>query len=90
MDPTEKLQKIVSILSDPFSDVSQLTEREKEAAKLGSYGFKLREIAVEMGISVSTAGDYISKVQKKTGLNKGELTRAFIEKIVEVLMSRQD
>ena len=85
MDPLEKLVKIVEILSNPFSDMSQLTEREKEAAKLAAYGFKLREIGKEMGISVSTAGDYISKIKKKTKLSKGELTRTLISMMVEVL-----
>jgi len=87
MDPIEKLQAIIDILNDPFSKKPNLTDREKLAAKLAAYGFKLREIGEEMGIGVSTAGDYLSKVKKKTNLSKGELTQAFINMIVEVLKS---
>jgi len=87
MDPIEKLQKIVSILNDPFSDCPQLTEREREAAKLAACGFKLKAMGKVMGISVSTAGDYLSKVKKKIKLDKSQLTQALISKIVEVLKS---
>jgi len=89
MDPIEKLQAIVEILNDPFSKpkYSHLTDREKEAARLAAYGFKLREVGGLMGINVSTAGDYLSKIKKKTGLDKSDLTKTFINMIVEVLKS---
>jgi len=85
MDPIEKLQALTKLLVDPFSDIPQLTDREKEAAKLAAFGFKLRQIGEVMGVSGSTAGDYLSKIKKKTGLNKSELTQALIAKFVEVL-----
>jgi len=90
MDPIEKLQTLAKILANPFSDIPQLTDREKEAAKLAAFGFKLRQIGEVMGISVSTAGDYLSKIKKKIGLNKSELTQALIAKFVEVLQSPPD
>lgn len=86
MDPIEKLQAIVEILNNPFSK-KPLTDREKIAARLAAYGFKLREIGEVMEIGVSTAGDYLSKIKKKTGLSKGELTQEFVNMIVEVLKS---
>ena len=53
---------------------TNLTEREREVAKLTAFGFKAQEIATMLHLSDSTIKQTITRVLNKTGLTeKSEL-----------------
>ena len=48
--------------------VSNLTDRERQVAKLAAFGFKNRQIADRLGIGQSTVKTVVQKIMQKTGL----------------------
>jgi DNA-binding NarL/FixJ family response regulator len=55
--------------------LADLTERERQAARLVAQGFRNKEIAARMGISQSTLKEYVARCFIKAGVgNRVELT----------------
>ncbi len=48
--------------------VSNLTDRERQVAKLAAFGFRNRQIAERLGIGHSTVKTTVQKIMQKTGL----------------------
>lgn len=80
----EKLDMIESILDQPFRK-ADITQREKEIAKLIAYGYKLHEVAEVLNIATSTVGTYIQKIKTKIGLSKNELTKFVFLMLLDVI-----
>jgi DNA-binding CsgD family transcriptional regulator len=59
--------------------MTELTNRELEAAKLISAGFSNKEIATAMGVSSHTAKFHVANVARKLGVTKRvEITAVMI------------
>ena len=72
------------LLEFPFAGRG-LSEHMQEAARLAAFGYKTREIAVELGMPLNTAASWLREVKKKIGLGMNGLTRDLIQSIEEVL-----
>ena len=62
------------------SELEELTPREREVVTLIARGFRYREIAEEMGISVKTLETHMAHIFEKLGVaSRHELTRIAFE-----------
>ena len=78
---TDKLRQLMEF---PFAGRG-LSEHMQEVARLAAFGYKTKEIAVELGMPLNTAASWLREVKDKTGLGMNGLTRDLINHIEEVL-----
>ena len=76
--------QIRQLMEFPFAGRG-LSEYMQEVARLAAFGYKTREIAVELGMPLNTAASWLREVKDKTGLGTAGLTRDLIKAIEEVL-----
>ena len=84
MDGPWEIDKLRQLMEFPFVGRG-LSEHMQEVARLAAFGFKTREIAVELGMPLNTAASWLREVKDKTGLGMNGLTRDLIKSIEEVL-----
>ena len=65
--------------------IDSLSDRELEIICLLARGLKLKEVAMELGLSVRTVETYQMRAQRKLGLrNRAEITRfAYEHKLIQ-------
>ena len=78
---TDKLRQLMEF---PFVGRG-LSEHMQEVARLAAFGYKTKEIAVELGMPLNTAASWLREVKDKTGLGMNGLTRDLIKSIEEIL-----
>ena len=67
-------------LAASSSELEELTPREREVVTLIARGFRYREVAEELGISVKTLESHMAHIFEKLGVaSRNELTRMAFE-----------
>lgn len=85
MNDKSAVEKIRDILGDPFVDNPDLTEQDREAARLASRGFTYTEIARAMGEKENTVNYWFRRITEKTGISKSRIPWYTLKQIEAVI-----
>lgn len=81
---TRKIEALRDLLVDPFRD-SNLTAKEREAARLAAFGYTSSEIAEKLGLKTGAVQNRIYFARLKLKVSKAGLTRLLMDQIERIV-----